>query len=280
MSTDPVSTDGSSGSTDGSSGAAQASTLFSHVAGDISDTSIPVVVLCHGSMDRSAGMLRLSRQLDLQAAVIRYDRRGYARSSRLGPPFTLEAHIDDLEAVLDQHAPGRRIALGFGHSFGGNVVLGLAARRPELFDEVAVYETPLSWLDWWPGTTAGGAAVRADDAHAAAEGFMRRLIGDERWERLPEATRRRRLAEGPAMVAELVDLRREQPWDERAVACPVQAIAGAYARPHHRRGMQLLAEMVDHGEFRQLDGAGHAAPNTHPEALAEMLKQALNRRAD
>ncbi len=75
--------------------------------------------------------------------------------------------------------------------YGGNVALALADRHPELVRAVGVYESPLSWLDWWPGTTAGADALatRGDPAEAA-ERFMRRLIGDERWHRLPESTRR------------------------------------------------------------------------------------------
>ena len=54
--------------------------------------------------------------------MLRYDRRGYARSRDVGGPFTMDAHVADLAALLD----GRR-AVVFGHSYGGNVALG--ARR-------------------------------------------------------------------------------------------------------------------------------------------------------
>ncbi len=37
--------------------------LFSAVSGDPDDRTLPIIVLCHGTMDRSAGMLRLARQL-------------------------------------------------------------------------------------------------------------------------------------------------------------------------------------------------------------------------
>ena len=87
--------------------------LFSAVAGDPSNPSVPIVVLWHGTMDRSAGMLRLnrelSRHLDDRAVVIRYDRRGYARSSGVGPPFALDDQIEDLATVLERHAPDRTL---------------------------------------------------------------------------------------------------------------------------------------------------------------------------
>ncbi len=96
--------------------------------------------------------------------MIRYDRRGYAKSRDIGPPYGVDEQIADLALVIDRHAPGRSIDLAFGHSFGGNVVLGLAAQRPELIARTAVYETPLSWLDWWPNSGAGGAAAQADQS--------------------------------------------------------------------------------------------------------------------
>ena len=77
-----------------------------------------------------------------------------------------------------------------GHSYGGNVALATVERHPDLVAGVVTYETPLSWLPWWPGDSAGGDAVAwRDDPEEAAERFMRRMIGDERWERLPPSSR-------------------------------------------------------------------------------------------
>ena len=84
----------------------------------------------------------------------------------------------------------------FGHSYGGNVALALADRHPDLVQAVGVYETPLSWLDWWPGSTAGADALATSgDPAEAAERFMRRLVGDERWR--PAARRPRARPAGP-----------------------------------------------------------------------------------
>ena len=64
----------------------------------------------------------------------------------------MDAQVADLVDVL-----AGRPAVVFGHSYGGNVALAAADRHPDLVRAVGVYETPLSWLDWWPGTTAGSA---------------------------------------------------------------------------------------------------------------------------
>jgi pimeloyl-ACP methyl ester carboxylesterase len=227
---------------------------------------LPTLIVVHGSMDRSAGLLRLSRRLDAQFHVVRYDRRGYGRSRSVGPPWTVEANVADLEALVTA-SPTLSVSL-FGHSFGGNVVLALAARRPDLISSVIVYETPLSWLEWWPGNSAGGAAMAVDDPGDAAEAFMRRLVGDAVWDRLPASKQADRRAEGAAMVSELADLRRSPPWDAGDITTPVLALYGEHARPHHREAMGGLAGMLDDGRSEMVVGAGHAGPHTHADAVA------------
>lgn len=242
--------------------------IWSEAAG--SPEALPIV-LVHGSMDRSAGLLRLSRRLDDRCRVIRYDRRGYGRSSAVGPPWDVTSNIDDLASLVAHEATdGRRVVL-FGHSFGGNVALGLAARHPELVAAVTVYETPLSWFDWWPRDSAGGMAIAAADPADSAEAFMRRLVGDAVWERLPAAKQAERRAEGAAMVGELGDLRRHAPWDAADIGAPVLALCGARGHAHHRAGTATLVEILDDCRSLTIPGAGHAGPHTHAADVADTV---------
>ena len=177
-------------------------------------------------MDRSAGMLKLSRQLDHEFRVLRYDRRGYGRSVPHDGPFAMDAQVDDLVGLL----AGRRAVL-VGHSYGGNVALAAAERHPDLVAGVAVYETPLSWEPWWPASTAGSIAVADPGSTAgAAERFMRRMIGDERWAALPERSKQARLAEGGAMVGELPICAAIVPGPRRTSRCPSWSPSAARAR--------------------------------------------------
>ena len=229
------------------------------------------IVLVHGSMDRSAGLLRLSRRLDARFRVIRYDRRGYGRSSAVGPPWDVASNIDDLATLVSRETIDDGRVVVFGHSFGGNVALGLAARHPELVAAVAVYETPLSWFDWWPRDSAGGMAIAAGDPADAAEAFMRRLVGGEVWERLPAAKQAERRAEGAAMVGELGDLRRRAPWDAADIEVPVLAMCGARGQAHHRAGTDALAEILADCRSLTIAGAGHAGPHTHAADVADAV---------
>lgn len=237
----------------------------------------PHVVLIHGSLDRSAGMLKLSRRLDEEFRVTRYDRRGYGRSNPHPGPFGIDGQVDDLDEVL-AGAPeaGAPIVL-VGHSYGGNVALAYADRHPGRVAAVVTYESPLSWEPWWPGDSAGGNAMAwRDDPYEAAERFMRRLIGDDRWERLPPSTRDARRSEGPAMVGELADLRSAAPWDASRIDVPVLAMCGEHGQPHHRDGTRALGERLG-ATTEVVPGARHFGPNTHPDEVADRIRAFLAR---
>lgn len=248
--------------------APRTSPVWSHETGDG-----PLAVLVHGSMDRSAGLLRLGRRLDRHARVMRYDRRGYGRSAAHDGPFGMESQVSDLVALL----AGRQ-ALVFGHSYGGNVALALADRHPELVTSVVVYESPLSWCDWWPGSAAAGTALATEgDPAEAAERFMRRLVGDDRWERLPPSARAARRAEGRAMVGELTDLRQRPPWSAERVTAPVLALYGERGAEHHHRAMRFLGELLPHCRVEMVPDARHFGPNTHAADVAELVIPLLTR---
>ena len=228
----------------------------------------PHIVLIHGSLDRSAGLLKLSRRLDEQCRVTRYDRRGYGRSIGVAHGgFDIERQVADLIGVLDSVTPDGRPSVLFGHSYGGNVALATAQREPHRVAGVATYESPLSWLEWWPSHTAWRTETDPGDA---AERFMRRLVGDAVWERLPPATRDARRSEGPALVGELAALAASAPWARSEISCPVLPMRGERAVPHHAEGTQTLADWFG-VEPVVVGGARHFGPNTHPDEVAQQL---------
>lgn len=235
----------------------------------------PLVLLVHGSMDRSGGFAKVTRLLAERYRVVRYDRRGYARSADIEGPFTMADQVADLVGVL-----AGRPAHVVGHSYGGDVALAAAQHRPDLVRSVGVFEPPLAWLPWWPAGTAGGQAVaeagRAG-AEAAAERFLRRMLGDHTWELLPGGTRAERLAEGVALVGELADLRAHAPFDPAAVTVPVVVGRGELAAPHHTQATVQLASWFATSPI-VVEGAGHGAHRSHPAAFAAFVDAAVRAR--
>jgi pimeloyl-ACP methyl ester carboxylesterase len=232
----------------------------------------PVVVLVHGTMDRSSSLGRVVRHLDGHR-VVRYDRRGYGRSIDLGPPERFDQQVDDLLEVIDATSDGAVIVAG--HSYGGTIAVAAAERAPHRVAAVVAYESPMPWRDWWPRDSAGARAVAsATDPADASEAFMRRMIGDERWERLPPSTRAARRAEGPTLVAEMAHLRPPNPpaHDPSRVLQPLVAAHGSDGAAHHHHTAEVLADEAPAGELVVVDGAGHGIHLSHPERFAGLVR--------
>jgi len=238
------------------------SSLFSTESGPESDF---LVVLVHGSLDRSGGMALLSRSVQSSYRVLRYDRRGYGRSWPHAGPFSVDHQVDDLISLV-----GDRQVVLIGHSFGGNIALAASVKLQGQVIGVSTYETPLSWMEWWSGTTAGAMAVASSDEDAA-ENFMIRLIGQKRWNALPERTRQERRQEGPALVGELTALRQVAPWSPAEILCPVLCGFGSKGMSHHAEGARWLAENLRNARLVELSEAAHGAPMTHPSQFVTEL---------
>lgn len=231
-----------------------------------SDAPESTLVLIHGSMDRQNGFRRLAKSLARTHRVLTYDRRGYAGSADIGGPFDIAHQVSDLVEVL-----GSRPAVLVGHSFGGAVALACASRHPDLVQGAVVYESPMSWEPWWPKDSGGARAVAmSEDPRAAAEAFLIRFIGERLWNRLPEATKESRRAEGIALVGELGDLRASAAWRPEDLRVPVISGYGSRARDHVRRASEIIGSLPD-GRAVMLDGAHHNAHSAEPAAFEHSL---------
>jgi pimeloyl-ACP methyl ester carboxylesterase len=228
-------------------------------------------------MDRAAAFRKSARHLrDLD--VILYDRRGYGRSDSRSTAATMDELVDDLLAV----AP-REPSVVIGHSLGGVIALAAAQRAPERIRAVGAFEAPMAWRPWWPSGSAGGAAREAATAEgpaAAAEQFMRRLLGDEIWDRLPEGTKAKRRGEGGALLADLTAMRTGgPPFDAARIGVPVVAGYGTATSERHRRACHELVDEAADAELVEIAGAPHGAHYSHPDEFARFVRRAVGGRA-
>lgn len=235
----------------------------------------PLVVLVHGSMDRSGSWVRVVRELR-DRHTVRYDRRGYGRSRDVGPG-EMEQHIADLFDVLRE-----RPSVVVGHSYGAAIALAGAERRPDLVLAVVSYEGPMPWRDFWPTTSGGSnamAEVRAGAAVGdAAERFLRRHIGDAKWESLPQRTRDERREEGAALLTELASAREGgSPYAPSRVTVPVISARGTESESYLMHGADVLADEIPGAEHAVIEGAGHGAHQSHPSEFADLIRRALDR---
>ncbi len=237
----------------------------------------PIVVLVHGSMDRHTSFARVRSRLMKTCHVISYDRRGYAGSREVQPPAAgLEDHVDDLEAVVD----GRRCTIA-GHSYGGNLVLALAARRPDLVGSGLVYEPPLAWRTDWPDHGSQPPGFRGVSSEEAADRFLRRMIGKERYERLPLKTREEVRKDGAALVAELTAIRLDAPpYDPELIELPVLVAVGGDSDDRHQEAAAWLAARLPRGSLQVVAGARHGGHQSHPAEFAALVEAAVRLAAD
>jgi pimeloyl-ACP methyl ester carboxylesterase len=201
---------------------------------------------------------------------VAYDRRGYGQSFDLGPPPDFDCQVDDLVAVLDGEP-----AVAFGHSFGGDIVLATMARHPGIIPAAVIWEPPQPWLPWWKvGSHTWAADTEATPADRA-EAFMRRMVGDMVWERLPAGTRDQRRAEGATLLAELISLSEKQPFDPSRILAPVMVGRGSESSTRHRRAARELAASLPNGELVDVEGASHGVHLSHPAEVADLINRAL-----
>jgi pimeloyl-ACP methyl ester carboxylesterase len=144
----------------------------------------PQALLLHGGAAVPDYLEVLAAELAPLLTTHRYTQRGTPPSTG-GPPYSVEAHMDDALAVLDRFGIERAWAVG--HSWGGHLALHLAVVHPErLLGVICI--APLG-------------AHR--DVFAEQDANLRRRLPGERVARLDEIEARRR--DGRVTEAELVE---------------------------------------------------------------------------
>ena len=212
----------------------------------------PRVVLVHGAHDSARSfepVVDLLADLD----VTTYTRRGWGLDEDMAP-VALATHVDDLLDVLDE-----RPSTVIGHSWGGNVAMGAAIRRPDLVRSLGVWETAVLWLPGWP------------EEHA---GHLRRAIArvEAKLDESPErrAHRLMFLTEANGSLTKQID-----PSD---VHVPALVGVGGASMQSFIGGMRILAELW-HTELFEIPDATHMAHREHPEEFAEFVRQTVSRAA-
>ncbi len=93
------------------------------------DPAAPPVVCVHGVTGHGERFRRLAEERwASRFRIVAPDLRGHGRSEH-DAPWTFETHVADLIETVDALGAGQ--AHWVGHSFGGRLVLELAAREPE-----------------------------------------------------------------------------------------------------------------------------------------------------
>ncbi|WP_237577818.1 alpha/beta fold hydrolase [Noviluteimonas dokdonensis] len=122
----------------------------------------PVAIVFESGFGQGAGVWQgVVDELGATCGCVAYSRAGLGKSGTDGKPKTIEAHLQDLGAVIDAQAKGRKVVL-VGHSYGGLLVTEYARLHPERVQGLVLVD-PATMGQRVAFKQADAARVAADD---------------------------------------------------------------------------------------------------------------------
>jgi pimeloyl-ACP methyl ester carboxylesterase len=232
------------------------------------------VVLVHGAPDRSSAFRPVLGLLD-EHHLVAYDRRGWGRSVEAGPPTGIAEHAEDLLAIAAT-LPAPVVVVA--HSYGAHVTMLAATMSPSAFAAVGLWEPPLQYEPWWRSILERRGVDRfgGTDPAAQIELAHRVILGDDVWESWPADVRDARRAEGPAYQVDMASLA-VAPYAYDDVKVPATVGGGARSSSSSRKVAPWLLERLPDAQPFVIEGVGHFANRTHPEAFAGFARAAIAR---
>lgn len=189
------------------------------------------VVCLHGVTGHGERFGRLATERWSRFHVLAPDLRGHGRSD-WEPPWTLATHVDDLVDTFGELGPVDWV----GHSFGGRLILELAAREPSLVRRVVLLDPAIQLLPHVAGFVADYERRDAvydsiDDLRNSRDETTRIDLFTEDVEQhcevLPDGRLRRRTSQ-PAMVSIFGELATAPPPPQTLQAPALLLYAPAY----------------------------------------------------
>lgn len=245
----------------------------------------PTVVLVHGSAtDHATWTIQIASSLTEQVRLVAYDRRGTGRSpAPAGEAPTIEQHADDLAALIEAEAAGEGgAATVVGSSFGAVVALELCRRWPARARAAVMIEPPIAADDAAPAVPVGflpalDALAASDGPEAAAERFLRTVLGDAAFERLPRAFQARSKAQWPQIRGDSLALAayRVRYPELGAIATPVRLLGGERSAAYFKPTLAALAGVLPRAQRVTITGGGHMLHAEAPRAFAQQLLAAV-----
>ncbi len=250
------------------------------------------LVLVHGSWGDHVGWNAIVPALARSFRVLTYDRRGHSQSERPATQGSIHEDVSDLAALIDHLdlAPAHIL----GNSFGGCIVLRLAATRPDLFRSLMLHEPPLFGLiddgaaqdvlrSFEERSRAVVALLEAGHMEAGARQFAETIaVGPGTWAHLPVATRQTMIVNAPTFLDEARDPD-ALTMDIGALSGfskPVLLTQGEHSEPFFPPVLDELVRALPRAQRQTLARTGHIPHASHPQAYVEAVVDFLSTIAD
>ncbi len=200
------------------------------------------------------------------------------------PDLSWGRMVDDVLAYVDSISEPTGLV---GWSAGGGLALAAAGAQPDAVDAMAIVGPVMPWLmDEHERAALGDAVARMGEL--AAEGRLTDAI--RAFAAFPFNDKDIAVAEDAGYfeatgryVPNLLSVQQQameyegptpdDPAVLGAISAPVLVLHGADAKPYEFAAAGHVADHVPNARIQEIPGAGHAAPLTHPEALAEALTE-------
>jgi pimeloyl-ACP methyl ester carboxylesterase len=221
------------------------------------------VVLINGLGLSGGAWWRTVEALKSTMRVITFDHRGIGRSESYSYAFTTEAMADDVISIVDDLSIDRIHVYGF--SLGGMVAQQVALRYPDRVRALVL-----------GGTHSGGRHTAYPDAEVL-DFFRRRARMESKqaaWESVPYNYGPRARAEHADRIAEDIERRLRNPFNERAYRA--QLLAASLHNCYGRLDRIRAPTLVVHGERDRVIPVANARATAQrvPGAQLKILKNA------
>lgn len=225
----------------------------------------PRVLLVHGTAaDHTTWNIQVMA-LRAHLRLITWDRRGTGRSPLPeGVEYlSVEAHAADAARIIETREGGGPL-VACGSSFGGVVVLELARTRPELLSGAVILEPPLGPTDEVQPEAVGflerfDAIDAREGGPAAAEFFLRQVLGDHAYERIPRRFQDRSKALHRQIRQDIAALGEYRPRyaELHRIRVPTLLLGAERSAPWYRPTLAALERALGNATLEVLAGAGH-----------------------
>jgi 3-oxoadipate enol-lactonase len=218
--------------------------------------------------------------LSAKHRVVTPDLAGFGRARALAPRLSLDAHADDLAALLTALALPTVTLIGL--SMGGYIALAFARKYPDRLAGLVLADTRAAGdsAEAKAGRERSIAQVQAEGVAALVEVLLPRLLTDKAAPEVRERARRIASEQPPVgVIAALTAMRDRGDETPRltSLAVPALVLVGSEDGLTPPSEAKSIAEALPRGSFAVVDHAGHLSNQEAPEAFNAALVDWLDR---
>jgi pimeloyl-ACP methyl ester carboxylesterase len=247
------------------------------------------IMLLHAGGSSSTQWPKVADQLAANHRIIAPDLLGFGATGSWpvagGLTHDLQADLV-AEVMRSENSAALDIV---GHSYGGATAIRLLLGRPQLVRSLVLIEPIISWLlrdakDLLYDESVGVARafIASVDAGRSEEGweaFLDSRNGAGTWARMSDKGKARFLAQSHQTKEGFISNLNNHTtlFECRGIEVPTTVVCGAETTTPDRRTTELLRDAIPRSHYDVIRGAAHMSPFTHPEQVAQIIREHLAR---